>query len=266
MSSFSDMSSGPFELLIPTLTSNQPRLQPTVTKLVANLSISNNKHQPEALATMPGPVTSPSLSGSEDKQQSVTAPAMTAPITSPSEDPNAATGFSYVPKNTIEIDGITYVRTDKAAGDHKCTIDSFDLSTTHSGIAQLAGTAPVSDESVKISWALPFENEAFMSSESALAFLGCNENSSDELVIKGFNSTVGRFLRYLFHLGGSCLQRLIVLFLQVMKYPATVDFARQAVKVIADARGSNVLLKWLAIGALGGSGRSSQRDDKAGDP
>jgi hypothetical protein len=194
MSSFSDMSSGPFELLIPTLTSNQPRLQPTVTKLVANLSISNNKHQPEALATMPGPVTSPSLSGSEDKQQSVTAPAMTAPITSPSEDPNAATGFSYVPKNTIEIDGITYVRTDKAAGDHKCTIDSFDLSTTHSGIAQLAGTAPVSDESVKISWALPFENEAFMSSESALAFLGCNENSSDELVIKGFNSTVGRFL------------------------------------------------------------------------
>jgi hypothetical protein len=53
---------------------------------------------------------------------------------------------------------------------------------------------------------------------------------------------------------------------QVAKYPATLGFARQAVKVISDARNSNALLSWLVTEVLGGSGRSPQTDDKAGQP
>ena len=53
---------------------------------------------------------------------------------------------------------------------------------------------------------------------------------------------------------------------QVTKYPATLDFARQAVKVISDARNSNALLSWLVTEVLGDPRHSPQIGDKAGQP
>lgn len=53
---------------------------------------------------------------------------------------------------------------------------------------------------------------------------------------------------------------------QVAKHPATLDFARQAVKAISDARSSNALLSWLVTKALGDPGHSPQISDKSGHP
>jgi hypothetical protein len=55
-----------------------------------------------------------------------------------------------------------------------------------------------------------------------------------------------------------------VFLVQVTKYPATLDFARQAVKVISNARNSNALLSWLVTEVLGDSRHSPQIGDKAG--
>jgi hypothetical protein len=54
--------------------------------------------------------------------------------------------------------------------------------------------------------------------------------------------------------------------MQVIKHPATLDFARQAVKVISDARNSNALLSWLVTEVLGDPRLSPQIGDKAGHP
>jgi hypothetical protein len=64
----------------------------------------------------------------------------------------------------------------------------------------------------------------------------------------------------------SPLRLLIVFLVQVSKYPATLGFARQAVKVISDARNSNALLSWLVTEAPGDPGHSPQIGDKAGQP
>lgn len=118
---------------------------------------------------------------------------MSAQISSLSEGNNATTVVFKTPQTTIEICGATYVLGDEEAAANKKAVAGNSLGTTYTGIPHVAEPAPILEESAKVSWALPSKNDAFMSSESALAFLSCNENSSDELIIANFNSTVSRF-------------------------------------------------------------------------
>jgi hypothetical protein len=142
---------------------------------------------------MPAPTTSPCLSISKGNDRYGTPAAISAQISSLSEDNKATTVVFQAPQTIIEICGVTYVLDDEETSANKKAVTGNSSGTTYTDIAHTVEPAPFLDESAKISWALPSKKDAFMSSESALAFLSCNEKSSDELVIENFNSTVGHF-------------------------------------------------------------------------
>jgi hypothetical protein len=96
-------------------------------------------------------------------------------------------------------------------------------------------------------------------------FLSYNKNSSDEPSSRTSTqlwviSTLPPWIRWF------SLRLLIVFLVQVAKHPATLNFARQAVKVISDARSSNALLSWLVTKALRDPRHGPQISDKAGHP
>lgn len=192
MPSSSFTSSDKSEWLKPS-SANGARLQPTVVDLVNNISLSDWKSLCDTTAMMPASITSPCLSISKGNDQSGTPAAMSAQISSLSEDNNATTVVFQTPQTTIEGCGVTYVPSDEETATNKKAVAGNSLGTSYTGIAHVAEPAPFVEESAKVSWALPSKNNAFMSSGSALAFLSCNENSSDELIIANFNSTVSHF-------------------------------------------------------------------------
>jgi hypothetical protein len=118
---------------------------------------------------------------------------MSAQISSLSEDNNATTVVFQTPQTTIEIRGVTYALRDEKTAANKKVVAGNSLGTACTSMGHVAEPTPFLDESAKVSRALPSKKDAFMSSESALAFLSCNENSSDELIIANFNSTVSHF-------------------------------------------------------------------------
>ena len=192
MPSSSFTSSDKSEWLKPS-SANGARLQPTVVDLVSNVSLSDWKPQCDTSSVMPAPITSPCLSISKGKDWSGTPAAMSAQISSLSEDNNATTVVFQTPQTAIEICGVAYVLSDEETAANKKAIAGNSLGTTYTGIAHVAEPASVLEESAKVPRASSSKNNTFMSSESALAFLSCNENSSDELIIANFNSTVSHF-------------------------------------------------------------------------
>jgi hypothetical protein len=171
---------------------NGARLQPTVVDLVNNVSLSDWKPQCDTTAVMPAPTLLPCLSISKGNNQSGTPAAMPAEISSLSEDNNATTVVFQTQQTTAEICGAANVSDEETAANKKAVAGN-SLDTTYTGMADVAESVPVLEESAKVSCASSSRNDAFMSSESALAFLSCNENSSDELIIANFNSTVSHF-------------------------------------------------------------------------